>query len=115
MDFDDSPGIELPWRRSELSECSCYQYVGKEFILAYSKLWFYIKKLQSHVNRPSVKPTYYHILSYYHRDVSHMIKYQNFVKPMNSLVVHLVMLLLTVHPNSKLHIITIDMIRCGIL
>ena len=25
MDFDDSPGIELPWRRSALSECSCWR------------------------------------------------------------------------------------------
>ena len=24
VDFDDSPGIELPWRRSALSECSFY-------------------------------------------------------------------------------------------
>ena len=23
MNFDDSPGIELPWRRSALSKCSC--------------------------------------------------------------------------------------------
>ena len=27
VEFDDSPGIELPWRRSALSECSCLEYV----------------------------------------------------------------------------------------
>ena len=29
VDFDDSPGIELPWGRSALSERSCLSFVFK--------------------------------------------------------------------------------------